>query len=176
MTSSKRISALALLALLSACEVRVDKDGDRDAAAQTAETSVEARSEEGSVSIKAPGFDMKVNIPDGVAKLATVDSDSAILYPGSRLSGMHVEASSKGGGDRSGVELRFTSADAPATVAAWYRDPARAPDFTVASASREGDTIVIGGVDKDDGDPFMLRISPREGGGSDARLNLSDRD
>ena len=68
-----------------------------------------------------------------------MDDDSGLIYPGSTFSGIHVEGGRDERPSRDGeVELRFTSADAPDLVARWYRDPARAADFTVASAGREG--------------------------------------
>ncbi len=165
----KFLSALAALLLLSACEARIG----RDDGGKAAEAPAEGQSEEGTFSIDAPGFAMKIDIPEAIANKAEIDSDSGILYPGSELSGMHIQASE--GGDRGSVELRFTSADAPDKVAAWYRDPARAADFTVASAAREGDAIVISGADKEGGDPVTLRLTAREGGGSEGRLSLIDR-
>ena len=60
-------------------------------------------------------------------------------------------------------------------MVAWYRDPARADDFTIASASRKGGVITLAGAQKDDGDPFDLSLSPRNGGGTDGRLNLRER-
>jgi hypothetical protein len=90
------------------------------------------------------------------------------------LSGMHVEARDRGEGGRSTVELRFTSTDAPAKVAAWYRDPARASEFSVGSASQAGGVITIAGTEKEDGDPFELSLSPR-GAGTEGLLKLRDR-
>ena len=167
----KLFPALAALILLSACEARIGREGEDGN--QTAGTSADGKSEEGTFSIDAPGFAMEIDIPKAIADNAEIDSDSGILYPGSELSGMHIQASE--GGNSGSVELRFTSVDAPDKVAAWYRDPARAADFTVASAAREGDAIVISGADKKGGDPFTLRLIAGEGGGTDGRLSLSDR-
>ena len=61
-----------------------------------------------------------------------------------------------------------------ALPAAWYRDPARAAVLTIASAGREGDDTVIRGTQKEDGDPFTVRLSPASGGGTDGRLVFSD--
>lgn len=166
------LPALAALILLPGCEARIGQDGDGEKTA--ADGNVAGEAEEGRFSIEAPGFAMKIDIPESIAESADVDSDSGILYPGSKLSGMHIEASDDKAGS-SGVELRFTSPDTPDRIAAWYRDPARAADFTIASAAREGDAILIRGTEKDDGDPFALRLTPRQGGGSDARLTLRDR-
>jgi hypothetical protein len=165
------------LALLAACEAKVGKDegAARDGAAAGG-AAVDGKAEDGRFSIKAPGFDMKIAIPKGVADRAGMNSDSGLLYPGAALSGMHIEA---GGSDapaekNSGVELRFTSTDAPEKIAAWYRDSARAEGFTVGSATREGTAFVIAGTQKSDGDGFKVRLSPGTGGGTEGRLALSE--
>lgn len=162
------VALIATLALLAACEARIGKD---DTAADTnsaADVSPEGKAEEGQVSIKAPGFDLKLDIPDEIS--ADTDKDSEIFYPGAKVSGLHIEGNRGGGG----VELAFTTADAPDKVAAWYRDPARAQAFAVASAVREGDGYRIEATQKDDGDPFTVKIAPR-GTGTDGRLIFRDR-
>ena len=174
MTPSKLVAALGAIALLAACEARIGNDKAGGDTAAT-ETSVKAGAEEGQLSIDAPGFEMTLDIPDALAERADLDSDSGILYPGATLSGMHVEARDRGAGGTSLVELRFTSTDAPAAIAAWYRDPARAADFAVTSASGAGGSFAIAGTQKEDGDPFELSLSPRAGGGTDGRLRLRDR-
>jgi hypothetical protein len=167
MVSPKAIAAVAALALLAACEARIGKDE------QSAETkSVAGKAEEGSFSIKVPGFNMKLDIPEGLANRAEIDSDSEIFYPGSKMRGIHIEAGE--GEGRNGVELRFTNPDPPAKVASWYRSSDRSADFTIASAREEGGGYLLSGTQKDDGDPFVLQLRPA-GGGTDARLTFQDK-
>ena len=173
----RSILLLAACALVGACEAKVGKPADGKAAKgdESAAAPAEGKSKEGEFSIKAPGFDMKIDIPAGVTSRG--ESDSDLLYPGSTLSGMHVEAgkdSAKGKGS-GGVELRFTTADSADKVAAWYRDPARASGFSIVGQRQEGGALVISGTEKDGGDPFTLRLSPRGGGGTEGRLTLTDR-
>ena len=160
---------LGTLALLAACEARIGKPDEK----VELESVGNGQAESGELSIDTPGFKMKLDIPKAIADRAEVDSDSGVLYPGSTLSGMHVEGRGKGEGNR--VELRFISKDDPAKIAAWYRDPARAGEFSIKSASRSGDVINLTGTEKEDGDPFDLSLSPRGGGGTDATLRLRDR-
>lgn len=173
MAAAKPLTLICALALLSACEARTGKEADKGKREPVA-AAAEGKAEEGQFSIDAPGFDMKIDIPAGVTSHG--DSDSDMLYPGATLSGMHIEGSKKGAGGKgsAGIELRFTTADPPGKVAAWYRDPARASGFTIASVRREGAALVIAGAEKEDGDPFTLRLSPR-GGGTEGRLTLTDR-
>jgi hypothetical protein len=172
-------SLICAMALLTACEARVGKEADKNetgakAGRGTAAASAAGKAEEGQFSIKAPGFDMKIDIPAGVTSHG--DSDSDMLYPGSTLSGMHVEGG-RGSGETAtdaGIELRFTTPDPLEKVAAWYRDPARATGFVIASVRREGDALIVAGTEKEDGDPFTLRLNGRAGG-TEGRLTLSDR-
>jgi len=156
------------LALLTACEARVGKEDAAADANSSGEASPEGKAEEGQLSIKAPGFDLKLDIPDAIN--ADTDRDSDIFYPGAKVSGLHIEGDRSGGG----VELAFATTDAPDKVAAWYRDPARADAFAVSSAAREGAGYRIEATQKDDGDPFTVKIAPR-GTGTDGRLVFRDR-
>lgn len=170
---------LSLFIALAACEARIGKGGEEAAAtgggaAGPAPATAEGKAEAGQFSIKAPGIDLKLDIPSGVADKAEIDSDSEILYPGSSLSGMHIEAGDQAGGrDNNEVELRFVSGDAPAKIVAWYRDPARAADFSVTSARPEGDGFAIVGKQADGRDGFTVKLSPRGGGGTEGRMILS---
>jgi hypothetical protein len=167
----RAVLGLGAIALIGACEMKVGKDEERGAKAErqaAGDQPAAGKAEEGRFSVKGPGFDMKVNLPQGVAQ---TDGDNDLFYPGAAISGLHIEASKPS----SGVELRFTSADAPQKVAAWYRDPQRANGFQISSAKQEGDAITIAGTQKSDGDPFSVRLSPASGGGTEGRLTLSDR-
>ena len=165
---NKLVPIAAAALLLAACEARV---GNRVEA--EGNDSAEGKAEEGELSISAPGFEMKLDIPESVRAETGIDSDSGLIYPNAQFSGIHVEGGREGGSGGE-VELRFTSSDSPGVVSAWYRDPARATDFSVGGAGREGNDIVISGTAKDDGGQFRVRLSPRSGGGTDGRVVLSD--
>lgn len=168
MTSAKLLPLAAVAALaLAACEARFGND------AGPSNGSAEGKSTEGELSVSANGFEMKIRIPEGLRREADIRDDSGVIYPGSRMSGVHVEGG-RDGDARGEVELRFTTADAPETVGRWYRDPARAADFTVARAAREGEALVISGTRKDDEGTFRIHLTPRAGGGTDGRAVLTD--
>ncbi len=166
------LGAIAALAL-GACEARVGNDADAGQANRTA--GAEGKAEEGRLSIHAPGFDLKINIPEGIRREADMEGDSDIIYPHSRFSGMHVEGGRDDSRSDGEVELAFISADAPDLVAAWYRDPARAPEFTVASASREGSGWLIAGATRGNDGNFRVRLIARRDGGTEGRVVLTDR-
>jgi hypothetical protein len=152
--------------LLGGCEVSVKRDGDTKPEAAT-----ETAARDGEVSIDVPGFDMKLQIPDALRSQISGDSD--IVYPGSKMTGLNVTATENKGQGKGQVQMRFTSADAPDKVAAWYRDPARAATITGVSVQQDGSGFRVSGAGKE-GDPFDLRLSPGAGGGTQAQLTLRD--
>ncbi|MGZ8350651.1 MAG: hypothetical protein ACXWU2_11535 [Allosphingosinicella sp.] len=161
----------AAAALLTACEARIGND-----AAPVAENATAAgRAEEGRVTIEAPGFNMSIDIPEGLRSRAEMDSDNGLIYPGSTLSGIHVlgRPERADGSSEGEVELRFSTGNGADRVAAWYRDPARGEDFTVQSAARDGDAFVIQGTGRQDDERFSLRLTG-QGTGTEGRLVLSD--
>ena len=175
MIRMKRIALLAGVALLAACDVQL---GSRDEADNSAgNASAAGKSEEGQLSVSAPGFEMKMDIPESIRAEAGMDDENGIIYPNARFSGIHVEGGSESGGGRSDgeVELRFTSADGPEQIARWYSDPARSADFALAENGREGADFVLAGTTRDDNGQFRVRLSPRAAGGTDGRVVLSDR-
>lgn len=178
MAVSKLLIFFPALMLLAACGEKGAQTAAEPAAAEAAdaaEAPAAGKAEEGRFSIKGPGFDMQVNIPEGLANRGSASGENDLLYPGAAVSGMHIEARPKNGaGPNSGVELRFTTGDPFDKVADWYRDPARASGFRVTSATREGDALLLSGTQKGGSDLFSLRLSPGRGGGTEGRLTLSD--
>ena len=173
-------SAIPLCAAAAAagCSMPSGEAERREADNQMREVKAgaEGKAEEGRLSIQAPGVDIAINVPDAMRGRARAETNSEMLPPGSQVSGLHVQGD---GGDpaqgRDSVELRFSSADAPERVAAWYRDPARRENFTISGARREGGAIVLTGAGKDGG-PITVRLSAGAGAGTDGRLILVDRD
>jgi hypothetical protein len=162
------------------CSMPSGESERQEAAKQEANEQVKAgaegKAEEGRLSIKAPGIDIAINVPESMRRRARADTDSDVLPPGAQVSGLHVQGD---GGDRTAgrdsVELRFASAEPPERIAAWYRDPARRGDFSISGARREGAVIILTGA-SNDGGPMTVRISPGAGTGTDGRLILVDRD
>jgi hypothetical protein len=164
----------AAASLLCACDSKVR---EADHKATGGDVSAEGKAEEGKISLKMPGVDMTLTLPKGVADEARAERDSKLLYPGSILRGMAIAAGP--GSERSGeseVEIRFSTPDPVDTVAAWYRDPARAAGFRLGRAAKEGDSWLVTGVQKRDKHDFKLRLSPRPGEGTNGRLTIRHRD
>jgi len=167
------LAAAAALAL-TACEARFGNDAE----AVPSNGSAENKAEEGRVSVRAPGFDLKISIPEGIRREANMEGDNDIIYPNSTMSGIHVEAGRDSGDRPDEVELAFTTADTMEQVVAWYRAPARASDFRLggvgASGREGGHNPVIFGTTREN-DEFQISLSRRPGGGTEARLLIRDR-
>jgi hypothetical protein len=158
--------------MLAACDVHVGND----AGEVSENASAAGKAQDGRLTVEAPGFNMSVNIPEKMRADAHMDSEN-LIYPGSTFGGIHVQGGRKHADGSSGgeVELRFSTADRADRVAAWYREPARRDkDVTIASVERQGDGFAISGTAGDDKTPFALHLAPRAGGGTDARLLISD--
>lgn len=160
------LTLVGVLMLTAGCDGQSGTGGTQ---AQAGNISAEGKAQENTFSIKAPGVDIKLDLPMDDASGTNVDSDSDLIYPGASMAGVHIEGG-KGGG---AVELRFSSADSPDKLFAWYRDAART-EFTIEKAAQEGNEYVLTGRQKDNGDPFKIRLSPKSGGGTDGRLSVTD--
>ncbi len=169
MVRSVLVIATAAISL-AGCEVNVRRDGEAKADGKAASETV---ARDGEVAIDVPGFDMKLQIPEALRSQISADSD--IIYPGSKMNGLNVTATENKGQGGGQVQMRFTSADPPEKVAAWYRDPARAATLAGVSVRQDGAGFRISGTGKNGGDPFDLRLSPGSGGGTQAQLTLRDR-
>jgi hypothetical protein len=174
MTGLKWAAGAATAALLCGCDMKLggDDEDKADAAASSAPASAEGKAEDGKFAIKAPGFDLSVDLPKGMTDRAKVDQDGRLLYPGSKISGLYVAGGASGEGGE--VELRFNSADPPERIAAWYKDPARAADFKLDKAAEKDGGYALSGREAEGKQDFKLRLAPKAGG-TDGRLTLRDR-
>jgi len=173
--ASRLALPLAGLALLGGC----DKPAENTAAPANL-ASAEGTAEEGKITLKGPGVDMSFVVPKGMRGEAKADKNSNFLYPGATIGGIAIVGTQgkndKSGGGDTEAEFRFATADPPAKVAAWYRDPARGKDLHVTAASRDGDDMIISGVEPGDNHPFKVRLKARPGGGTDGRLTIHHED
>ena len=173
MAASRMFALAASVLACSGCGGPGEED---NLVASNQSVSAEGKAQEGKISVKAPGVDITISVPKELTGEAKAGKDSKILYPGATLAGMAIAADDK---DRQGdtdVEMRFKTADSPDTVAAWYRDPARADGFRLDSAKREGTEFVFTGVQRRDNHPFKVTLGPGAGGGTEGRLRIHHDD
>ena len=161
---------LGAAALVLGCEARIGKGDDNMAANEQA--SAEGKAKEGQIAFSMPGFDVKMDVPLDKAK---AENEGKIIYPGSKVTGIYIAAHPDAASGSDGeVELRFATADPPDKVAAWYRDPARAPNFSLGSESKDGAAFLFTGTRRDGDGSFKLRLEPK-GSGTDGRLAIRDK-
>ena len=169
MTLLKPAVLVAGAGLLAACEARIGND----APPVEANASAAGKAEEGRLTISAEGFNMSIDIPEGLRSEARIDGDG-LIYPGADFGGLHVQGGRDREGDRDGeVELRFTTGDPVETVHRWYRAPERASAFTVEPSRQEGNAVLLSGTGARERERFTLRLTPH-GSGTEGRLVLSD--
>ena len=147
------MSRFALLTAVSALALSgCGADGDNESA-NAANAARPSRTENGQLTARVQGVDLKVNLPPPIRRMA---EDDDLLPP---------RAHSRRGGEGQ----RFHSDDPPRTVAGWYSDPARANRFTIASATSEGTTLVLAGNVRGGG-ALSVRLAPAAGGGTDGTI------
>src|SRR5207253_9057979 len=85
--------------------------GDGNDSANAANAMPPSKTENGQLTVRAQGVDLKINLPPPIRRMTEEDD---FLYPGAQTLR----------GD--GPGQRFHSDDPPETLAAWYQAPARA--------------------------------------------------
>ena len=177
--SASRVGVLAASLCLCACHIGHGDDADNETIQNDENASAEGTARAGTISVKAPGVHISINVPKELASDVRVRRDSTLFYPGSALGGVAIAAggSASQGGDTD-TEVRFQTSDAPATVAAWYRSPARADGFRLTSDRRDGANYVLTGIEQqhDQHDHFKLSFGPGTGGGTEGRLRVHHTD
>lgn len=145
------MSRLSLLAAATALALSGCGAGDGDESANAANAMPPGRTENGQITARVQGVDLKVNLPPPIRRM-TEDND--YLYPGARV--------------ERGDGRRFHSDDPPERVVAWYRDIARSR-LSIASVERQGPAYVLTGTARD-GDRLRIRLFPGAGGGTDGTI------
>jgi hypothetical protein len=152
------MSHFVLIAAASALTLSGCGTGDRNESANAANAMPPSRTENGQLTVRAQGVDLKINLPPPIRRM-TEDDD--FVYPGASAV-------------RGGAGRRFHSDDPPATVAGWYQDRARANRFTIGSSGRVGSAYVIAGTTRDGG-VLSVRLAPGAQGGTDGTVVVSNR-
>ena len=159
MSRLKLLIAAGAVTLLAGCGAPAENE-----AAATRNAVAESRTENGQLTVRAQGVDLKIDLPQPLRRMAGNDGNRALVYPGAAA-----------GARAEGGVIAFHSDDAPETVARWYRDPARANRFSVTADERRGPAIVLAGTVRN-GDTLAVRLAPGEGGGTDGRVVVTARD
>jgi hypothetical protein len=168
-----RVLIIAVPLVLAACQVKVGKDETDNGASVSvgADGNVSVRSAEGDkgLAISVPGFEAKMNIPGLQMGGENMDIDGMKLYPGTKLDAINVNGHDKEGG----VDMRFTSAAAPAALARYYADSARAHDFANVKVTTDGAASTLT-ADKPDDDKLTITMAPDPKGGTTGHIMVVD--
>lgn len=168
----KRLILISLpLLALAACHGKIDI-GDADGNDSEANVHIamgDAAGGNGSVAIDAPGFKANVSLPD-INIGGHVDLDGIKLAPGTKVSGMNVDARDNGGdGDSGVVRMRFTDPQAPSAILDHYAKSA--VDAGYGDVTRTGTSLTARKGEK----TFSVETAP-EGGGSRGTITITGKD
>ncbi len=162
---------IALPLTLAACDRIQERTEEKiqEKIEEKAEVSIKtgdaAQGEKTNISINAEGFNLDLDIPDLDIDARTDKSDK--IYPGSKITGLDINANKKNGKGDAEIELRFTSPAGSDTVATWFADKMREDGGT---ATVSGDTVT---GTNDEGKPFTLTLSG-DGDSTRGTLNLTE--
>ncbi len=148
-----------LIAAVSALALTGCGLGDGDESANAANAMPASKTENGQLTVRAQGVDLKINLPPPIRRM-TEDND--YLYPRARVQ--------RGGGPG----RQFHSDDPPDRLVAWYQDPARANRFSISNVSRDGAAFVFAGTGRA-GSSLSVRLQPGAQGGTDGTLIVTPR-
>jgi hypothetical protein len=112
-----------------------------------ADNRASGRTENGQLTARVQGVDLKVNLPPPIRRMTESDD---LLPPRARTL-------------RGGAGQRFHSDDSVENVAGWYRDPARASRFAILDSTRDDAAWTLTGTTRG-GDAFSVRLTAAAGG------------
>lgn len=149
-----RFALLTAVSALALCACGADGDNE---SANTANAARPSRTENGQLTARVQGVDLKVNLPPPIRRMA---EDDDLLPP---------RAHSRRGGEGQ----RFHSDDPPGTVARWYQESSRTnPDrFVIGDLRSEGSALVLTGGSR--GGFVTIRLAPASGGGTDGTIMVT---
>ena len=160
------IAMLLPLALLAAC----DKNGGTaisiNASDSDGNTSFELGNG-GDVAINAPGFNGAFHLPKMTLDASNIDIDGVHLYPGSKVTGMNVDANDTPGASKGSAQIHFTSPATPDQVRGYFADRLGKAGYTL-HADGQG----LAGTAKD-GKPFRLELAPNGAAGASGTIVAS---
>ena len=117
----------------------------------------------GEFAVNVPGFAGKLKMPRIHLDGDDVDLNGVHLYPGSKVTGMNIDADH----DQGAVHIAFESPADPATVQAWFLDKLNAAGFMLHA---EGSGL---SGTSESGEPFTLDLQPDGTGHAKGRINAS---
>lgn len=152
------MSRLLLLTAATALALSGCGGGEDDESAKAANAMPPSRTENGQLTARVQGVDLKVNLPPPLRRMTEEDG---FIYPRART-------------QRDGDGQRFHSDDPPDTVARWYQDRARANRFSITAVTRDGPALALTGTARN-GDALSVTLAPGAQGGTDGTVLVTAR-
>ena len=164
--------AFAVLGLLAATACTAQDDTDNVTASinlsgdslNGSAVAITSDSDTGKMSLKVPGFEAKLDVPAAIMGKSNFDIDGVKLYPGTKVTGVNVNANDNTGS----VRIGFDAPAAPAMVKAWFAKAFADNGMTVT----QSDSGLVG-TDKD-GSPFAMAFSAKGSGATTGQITMRD--
>ena len=142
---------IALVALpLAGCNDKPGTSITFNASDDSGTVAVSDNGQTGEVALNVPGFSGKVSLPRLHLDGKDVDLNGVHLYPGSKVTGMNIDANHHDGT----VHIAFDSPADPATVQRWFLGKLNDAGFTL-----HADGSGLSGT-SESGKPFTLELQP----------------
>ena len=158
--------------LIAGCSVHT-RDNDQDSSASI---SIGNGGEDGSgnqsVSIAAPGFSAKMDLPNLDLGTGSMQIEDMKIFPGTKIRGVNIVGGTGKSADGKGqVEMGFTAPGGVDQVIAWYRDQAQKTGWTIETPTA-GNQFEATKSREHGPARFALRIAPTASG-SDGHFTVT---
>jgi hypothetical protein len=154
----------ALIALpLAGCDDKAGTSFTFNASGENGAMAVTDNGQSGELAVNVPGFSGKLKLPKIHLDGNDVEMNGVHLYPGSKVTGMNIDADH----DKGAVHIAFDSPADPATVQRWFLSKLNDAGFHLRA---EGSRLV---GTSESGEPFTLELQPDGSGHAKGMITAS---
>ncbi len=167
---------LAPAILLAGCSVHSPDNGQDNTASITIGKGSEDGSGNHSMSITAPGFSAKMDLPNLDLGTGSMQIEDMKIFPGTKIQGVNITGDTGKSDDTDGkgqVEMGFTAPGGVDQVMAWYRDQAQKTGWTIVTPT-VGNQFEATKAGEHGPAHFALRVAATASG-SDGRFTVTGR-
>ena len=162
--------------LLAGCSVHTHDNGQDSSASISIGNGGENGSGNRSMSITAPGFSAKMDLPNIDLGTGTMQIEDMKIFPGTKIRGVNIVGGADESADESGdgkgqVEMGFTAPGGVDQVIAWYRNQAQKTGWTIVTPTA-GNQFEATKSREHGPARFALRIAPTATG-SDGHFTVT---
>jgi len=157
------LCAAAAMLSLAACSDKPGASITLNAGDANGTMTMSDNGQTGEVALNVPGFSGKLKLPKLHLDGNDIEFNGVHLYPGSKVTGMNVDA----GGDSGTVHIAFDSPADPATVRNWFQGKLTGAGFTLHA---EGSGLA---GKTDENKPFRLELRPNGNGHAKGEIIVS---